>query len=129
MKQRNATILAVCLIFGTATFAASQSATGVEHWVNNGPIRLYVWEKYVGSAKDKPVIVLCHGSATAGKESFDAARGHRAHDGHLRADRTRIAKAGGGEDDGHGEPADGLAARKLTLNRKQMGAEAGESKC
>src|SRR5215470_15272555 len=71
MKQRNAILLALCLVLDRTSFGASQSVTGVEHWVNNGPIRLYVWEKYVDSTKDKPVIVLCHGSATAGKESFD----------------------------------------------------------
>src|SRR3989304_4136112 len=40
---------------------------GVEH----DRIRLYVWEKYVGSPSGKPVVVLAHGSATAGRESFD----------------------------------------------------------
>jgi len=72
MKQKKVIlILAVCLVLGTTSFGASQSGTGTEHWVDNGAIRLYVWEKYVGTAKDKPIIVLCHGSATAGKESFD----------------------------------------------------------
>ena len=72
MKQKKVIIvLAVCLVLGTTSFGASQSVTGTEHWVNNGVIRLYVWEKYVGTAKDKPIIVLAHGSATAGKESFD----------------------------------------------------------
>ena len=72
MKQKNAILLlAVCLVLGATCFGASQSVNGVEHWVNNGPIRLYVWEKYVETPKDKRIIVLCHGSATAGKESFD----------------------------------------------------------
>ena len=72
MKRKNAVIvLAACLILGTTCFGASQPVNGVEHWVNNGAIRLYVWEKYVGTPKDKPIIVLAHGSATAGKESFD----------------------------------------------------------
>ena len=72
MKQRNAIILlAACVVLVATSFGASQPVNGVEHWVNNGPIRLYVWEKYVEAPKDKPVVVLCHGSATAGKESFD----------------------------------------------------------
>jgi pimeloyl-ACP methyl ester carboxylesterase len=72
MKQKNVIIfLAVFLVLGTTSFGASRSVNGVEHWVNNGAIRLYIWEKYVGTPKDKPIIVLCHGSATAGKESFD----------------------------------------------------------
>ncbi len=47
--------------------AAAQQVVGVEH----GGIKLYVWEKYVGSQSGKKVVVLAHGSATAGKESFD----------------------------------------------------------
>jgi len=53
------------------TPSAAQGITGVEHWVQNGAIKLYVWEKYVGSPSSKKVVVLAHGSATAGKESFD----------------------------------------------------------
>ena len=64
-------LLLAFLALATASFGASQPVTGVEHWVNNGPIKLYVWEKYVETSKDKPIIVLAHGSATAGKESFD----------------------------------------------------------
>jgi pimeloyl-ACP methyl ester carboxylesterase len=72
MKHKNVIfLLAVCFVLGTTSFGASQPVNGVERWVNNGTIRLYVWEKYVETSKDKPIIVLCHGSATAGKESFD----------------------------------------------------------
>ena len=46
-------------------------AVGTEHWVDNNGINIYVWEKYQGSCEGKPIIVLAHGSATAGKESFD----------------------------------------------------------
>jgi len=35
------------LVLGTTSFGASPPVKGVEHWVDNGPIRLYVWEKYV----------------------------------------------------------------------------------
>ena len=70
MQRTNAILsLLLCLILG-ASFAASQTVKGVEHWVDNGPIRLYVWEKYVENP-NKPIIVLAHGSTTAGKESFD----------------------------------------------------------
>jgi pimeloyl-ACP methyl ester carboxylesterase len=72
MKKNSVTILfVVCLVLGTWSLAVSQPVKGVEHWVDNGNIRLYVWEKYVENPAVKPVIVLCHGSATAGKESFD----------------------------------------------------------
>ncbi|MBI3780090.1 MAG: alpha/beta hydrolase [candidate division NC10 bacterium] len=51
--------------------SAAQEVIGVEHWVEHDGIRIYVWEKYVSTPSDKKVVVLAHGSATAGKESFD----------------------------------------------------------
>ena len=42
-----------------------------EHWVEYDGIRLYIWEKIQESSSTKPVVVLTHGSATAGRESFD----------------------------------------------------------
>ena len=44
---------------------------GTQHWVLHEELRLFVWEKYQGSPQGKPVLVLAHGSATAGRESFD----------------------------------------------------------
>ena len=44
---------------------------GMEHWVECDGIRLNVWEKCQGNPSEKPIIVLAHGSATAGRESFD----------------------------------------------------------
>lgn len=44
---------------------------GTQHWVLQDEVRLFVWEKYQGSPQGKPVLVLAHGSATAGRESFD----------------------------------------------------------
>lgn len=44
---------------------------GAEHWVDCNDVRIYIWEKYAGKADNKPVVVLAHGSATAGRESFD----------------------------------------------------------
>ncbi len=58
-------------ILSLSTPSAAQEVVGVEHWVQNGGIKLYVWEKYATSPSGKKVIVLAHGSATAGKESFD----------------------------------------------------------
>ena len=60
----------IYLLFAFAPLAA-QEVSGAEHWVEHDGIRLYVWEKYVGSPSGKPVVVLAHGSATAGRESFD----------------------------------------------------------
>ena len=59
------------LILIPFTPSVAQEVVGVEHWVEHGGIKLYVWEKYVGSPSGKKVVVLAHGSATAGKESFD----------------------------------------------------------
>ena len=51
--------------------AEAQEIVGVEHWVARDGIKLYVWEKYTKSPAGKRIAVLAHGSATAGKESFD----------------------------------------------------------
>jgi pimeloyl-ACP methyl ester carboxylesterase len=73
VTKRTVIPVAVLLVslFGATAFGASQNISGAEHWVNNGPVRLYVWEKYAGTPTGKAIVVLCHGSATAGKESFD----------------------------------------------------------
>lgn len=44
---------------------------GTQHWVVRDEIRLFVWEKCQGDRKGRKVVVLAHGSATAGRESFD----------------------------------------------------------
>ena len=58
-------------VLASVTPVAAQEISGVEHWVEHAGLKLYVWEKYVGSPTGKPVVVLAHGSATAGRESFD----------------------------------------------------------
>lgn len=58
------------LLIGVMPVAA-QEVSGVEHWVEHAGLKLYVWEKYVDSPAGKPIIVLAHGSGTAGRESFD----------------------------------------------------------
>ena len=62
-------VLASMLFF--AAPLAAQEVAGVEHWVERNGVRLHVWEKYVDSPAAKKVVVLAHGSATAGRESFD----------------------------------------------------------
>ncbi|MFN7641157.1 MAG: alpha/beta fold hydrolase [bacterium] len=44
---------------------------GTQHWVLHEELRLFLCEKYTGSPQGKPVLLLAHGSATAGRESFD----------------------------------------------------------
>ena len=58
-------------ILASVTLLAAQEVSGVEHWVEHAGLKLYVWEKSLGSPAGKPVVVLAHGSATAGRESFD----------------------------------------------------------
>lgn len=63
-------VTALCVLASPAVLA-DEEVTGVEHWVEHDEIEIYVWEKYVDDPNDKPVVVLAHGSATAGRESFD----------------------------------------------------------
>lgn len=48
---------------------------GVEHWTNkktpDGDIRLFLWEKYVGSHEGKPAVLFVHGSSMASTPTFD----------------------------------------------------------
>jgi len=50
--------------------AAPPQITSAEHWVEKDGIKIYLSEKLAGP-QGKTVIVLAHGSATAGRESFD----------------------------------------------------------
>lgn len=68
---------AVLLGLGTAlqvtafSNAVSAEIAGAEHRVQNDGIEIYAWEKVDGTPEGKPIVVLAHGSATAGRESFD----------------------------------------------------------
>lgn len=56
-----------------APFDETVAATlaGAEHRLLHDSISLSIWEKSAGEPQGKPVVVLAHGSATAGRESFD----------------------------------------------------------
>jgi len=58
-------------ILASVALLAAQEVSGGEHWVEHAGLKLYVWEKYFGSPTGKSVVVLAHGSTTAGRESFD----------------------------------------------------------
>ncbi len=49
--------------------------TGVEHWTTkrtpDGDVRLFMWEKFVGSAEGKPAVLFVHGSSMASQPTFD----------------------------------------------------------
>src|SRR6266516_8139711 len=65
---RSAVLLAV---LASVLPVAAQEVSGAEHWVAHAGLKLYIWEKYLGSPAGKPVVVLAHGSTSAGRESFD----------------------------------------------------------
>jgi pimeloyl-ACP methyl ester carboxylesterase len=57
--------------FASFDALSAGSPTGVEHRLWHDGIQLSIWEKYADQPQGKPVVVLAHGSATAGRESFD----------------------------------------------------------
>ena len=54
-----------------ASKAASSTVTGAEHWASKGDVRLFLWEKYVGSPTGKPAVLFVHGSSMASQPTFD----------------------------------------------------------
>jgi len=59
----------------TESAGADVPVTGVEHWTvkatPDGDIRLFLWEKYVGSPAGKPAVLFVHGSSMASQPTFD----------------------------------------------------------
>ena len=51
--------------------ANKDPVTGVEHWTRKGEVRLFLWEKFVGSPADKPAVLFVHGSSMASQSTFD----------------------------------------------------------
>jgi pimeloyl-ACP methyl ester carboxylesterase len=49
--------------------------TGQEHWTTkktvDGDVKLFLWEKYVGSPEGKPAVLWVHGSSMASQPTFD----------------------------------------------------------
>ncbi|HUY03441.1 MAG TPA: alpha/beta hydrolase [Rhodocyclaceae bacterium] len=45
--------------------------SGKEHWTHKGEVRLFLWEKYVGSPEGKPAVLFVHGSSMASQPTFD----------------------------------------------------------
>lgn len=49
-----------------------EDVIGEEHWTKKGDVDLFMWEKYVGSPKDKKgTILFVHGSSMASQPTFD----------------------------------------------------------
>jgi pimeloyl-ACP methyl ester carboxylesterase len=49
----------------------NDSVTGNEHWTQKGDVRLFLWEKYVGTSAGKPAVLFVHGSSMASQPTFD----------------------------------------------------------
>ncbi len=53
----------------------ASTVTGQEHWTTkktaDGDVRLFLWEKYVGSPEGKPAALFVHGSSMASTPTFD----------------------------------------------------------
>ena len=56
---------------GAASVATNAPVTGVEHWAHKGDVRLFLWEKFVGSPQGKPAVLFVHGSSMASQPTFD----------------------------------------------------------
>ena len=54
-----------------APTASDLPVTGVEHWTRKGDVRLFLWEKFVGSPDGKPAVLFVHGSSMASQPTFD----------------------------------------------------------
>ena len=51
--------------------SSNAAVTGVEHWTQKGEVRLFLWEKFVGSPDNKPAVLFVHGSSMASQPTFD----------------------------------------------------------
>jgi pimeloyl-ACP methyl ester carboxylesterase len=54
---------------------STRTVTGQEHWTrkktDSGDVRLFLWEKFVGSPDGKPAVLFVHGSSMASEPTFD----------------------------------------------------------
>lgn len=56
----------------TAVEAAhTGQVTGAEHWTHKDGVRLFLWEKFLGTPAGKPAVLFVHGSSMASQPTFD----------------------------------------------------------
>jgi pimeloyl-ACP methyl ester carboxylesterase len=55
----------------SGTSPGDAPVSGVEHWTHKGEVRLFLWEKFVGSPAAKPAVLFVHGSSMASEPTFD----------------------------------------------------------
>ena len=51
--------------------AYTGQVTGVEHWTHKDGVRLFLWEKFLGTPAGKPAVLFVHGSSMASQPTFD----------------------------------------------------------
>ena len=56
---------------GAAAQRPTAEVSGVEHWTHKDGVRLFLWQKFVGSPEAKPAILFVHGSSMASQPTFD----------------------------------------------------------
>jgi pimeloyl-ACP methyl ester carboxylesterase len=49
----------------------NQEVIGREHWTHKGDVRLFLWEKFVGTPEGKRAVLFVHGSSMASQPTFD----------------------------------------------------------
>jgi len=49
----------------------NDEVTGREHWTRKGDVRLFLFEKFVGTPDGKPAVLFVHGSSMASQPTFD----------------------------------------------------------
>jgi len=59
------------VIEADAAATTADSVQGVAHEASKNGIRLFLWEKFVGSPDGKPVLLFVHGSSMASQPTFD----------------------------------------------------------
>ena len=74
----------------------SETVTGNEHWTRKGDVRLFLWEKYIGTPEGKPAVLFVHGSSMATQPTFDLnVPGRRRSPSDARSCRSFSRRSGG----------------------------------
>ena len=71
MRAFHPLLIAALLLFHAPPVRAGDQMQSREHFVENAGVRLRIWEKYDPGATTAGIVILAHGSGTAGQESFD----------------------------------------------------------
>lgn len=71
MRAFHPVLIAALLQLHALPADAGDQMQSREHFIENAGIRLRIWEKALASASGKGIVILAHGSGTAGEESFD----------------------------------------------------------